>query len=330
MYGVALKFLLISSGLIGTFISVGCSEKTIPQVQTQKESDLPKVIVLKWKDKFSIVMVRIEPATFRMGRSKHIFDNLPFNESSDPYSYPAFKATITGGFYIGKDNINCGQFVEFLKEVGPANVERYVNAKKDYKWKQFDIEADSITMNGKADDPVKSVHWAGATAYCAWLADSSKMKFRLPTEAEWELTARGPNNSYDSTWEFGNIGYPKNPTPPNGVRGLATGSLGNWVSDYFGLFDKSSKTDPAGPTHENAGIKGTFLRGGLSNDYHVLRASHRAITCRSPGDNAEDSAGVYGFRVVLEEESVREFLEHPEDFPEGITIAHFKGAKKGS
>jgi iron(II)-dependent oxidoreductase len=50
------------------------------------------------------------------------------------------------------------------------------------------------------DQPVTSVSWFDAAAYCAWLEQRTGRAYRLPTEAEWERAARGGLESKRYTW----------------------------------------------------------------------------------------------------------------------------------
>jgi formylglycine-generating enzyme required for sulfatase activity len=44
---------------------------------------------------------------------------------------------------------------------------------------------------GRENHPVWGVSFEGALAYCAWLSRETGLRYRLPTEAEWEKAARG-------------------------------------------------------------------------------------------------------------------------------------------
>src|SRR5712691_11671653 len=41
------------------------------------------------------------------------------------------------------------------------------------------------------EQPVVAVSWFDAVKYCEWLSLSTGLRYRLPTEAEWERAARG-------------------------------------------------------------------------------------------------------------------------------------------
>ena len=52
---------------------------------------------------------------------------------------------------------------------------------------------------GAGKEPVTGVTWQDAVDYCQWLSEKIGATVRLPTEAEWELAARGKEN-YKYPW----------------------------------------------------------------------------------------------------------------------------------
>ena len=51
--------------------------------------------------------------------------------------------------------------------------------------------------------PVVHVSWHDAVAFCHWLTDRENQRYRLPTEAEWEMACRAGTTT---DWSFGNKG----------------------------------------------------------------------------------------------------------------------------
>lgn len=137
--------------------------------------------------------VLVPPGEFAMG-------------SNDPESQerekPVHNVRITRPFFIGKYPVTRAEFTQFTEAThqvtdGEKRRNGYAGwGIKEGKLMQVqDIDWRNPGFDQSARDPVVMVSPIDARAYCEWAAQKTGKKLRLPTEAEWEYTARGPASS---------------------------------------------------------------------------------------------------------------------------------------
>jgi len=100
-----------------------------------------------------------------------------------------------------------------------------------------------------ADVPVNLVTWQQAVDYSSWFGLRAEQPWRLPTELEWQKSARGTDrrafpwgNHHEAQWSrckqtswppvFASIEAHPLDVSPYGVRGLG-GNVGDWVLDHW-------------------------------------------------------------------------------------------------
>lgn len=159
----------------------------------------------------------------------------------------------------------------------------------------------------KDNHPIVNVSWNDASAYAKWAG------VRLPTEAQWEKSARGGPADRQFPWgdewpppaQTGNFGFIEGyndrfaETAPVGSFRLngyglhdMAGNASEWCADWYGqnYYKHSETRNPEGPSSGDEHV----LRGGscFDNDAYYFRVATRLADTPAEGD------GGSGFRCV--------------------------------
>ncbi|MFQ5811300.1 MAG: formylglycine-generating enzyme family protein [Armatimonadota bacterium] len=227
-----------------------------------------------------IALVWVPGGTFLMGSTKEDFDWVADELGWIPDSYnvekPAHQVEL-GGFWLGKTGVTVAQWRAVVGDVPPNN-------------------------NLGEDHPVVRVSWQDCQEFC------SKLGLSLPTEAQWEYAARGPERR-QFPWgnEWDRYKCCANGSPANSGRTAPVGSFpdgaswcgaldmaGNvweWCADWYAgrYYEQSQRQNPTGPDRGSERV----LRGGCWIQYYAF--------CRSAGRYHHDpriESDRCGFRVV--------------------------------
>jgi formylglycine-generating enzyme required for sulfatase activity len=220
--------------------------------------------------------VRIPEGSFTMGQAK-----------GDQSAAPQRTVTVRA-FAIGQYPVTVGEWKACVAGGGCDFTPRMANA------------------DGRT--PVHNVSWDDAQQYIVWLSRSTGIKYRLPTEAEWEYAARAHTST--RYWWGDNVGAmlancsdcggsqdAKTPLPvgsfkpnPFGVHDVH-GGVAQWVADCWFPNYQGAPADASARDQKNCQKR--VLRGGsFRNDREAITASARG--------NYDSSVRyiAHGFRVA--------------------------------
>ena len=223
-------------------------------------------------------MVIVKPGIFRMGSLAGV---------GDDYQQPAHDVTIQKPFKLGKYEVTFDEYDRFALTTGRS-------FPGDQGW-------------GRGRQPVINVSWRDAAEFARWLSAQTGKRYRLPTEAEWEYSAR--SGGKDEIWA-GTSDQKKLPdyaifsaSRSRSVGGRKindlklhdmSGNVWEWVEDCWHSSYNEAPSDGRAWKEENGGRCGVrVIRGGSwGNLTGSLGSVFRA------GSFAVNRDGSLGFRLA--------------------------------
>jgi formylglycine-generating enzyme required for sulfatase activity len=150
--------------------------------------------------------------------------------------------TLRGGSFAMGSNEDVSE-----KPVRQVTVKPFATAKFPVSVQEWNAcaaaKACGFTASGKDDAPVTNVSWSDAKQYVAWLAETTRKPYRLPSEAEWEYAARGGTQTrywWGDQFQPGMVNCKNCSDIPASDQPVKVGSF---KPNPFGLFDMGGSVD---------------------------------------------------------------------------------------
>ncbi|MBN1788266.1 MAG: formylglycine-generating enzyme family protein [Sedimentisphaerales bacterium] len=258
-------------------------DATKQQRRAARAANLPVEKTIELENEVTMMVVYIPAGEFEMGS--------PPTELKKDNDEGQHRVKLTKAFYIGKFEVTQLQYRVIMRQ----------NESK--------FGGDKL--------PVENVNWHQARQFLKKVSDKTGLKFRLPTEAEWEYACRaGTTTAFNTgtTLDSSLANYKAKTPYADGVAGdylKRTNNVGTYQPNAFGLcdmhgnvwewcsdiYDKdyyktSPLVDPKGPQKKGGAH---VIRGGAWNE--------KAYKCRSADRNhrlPKTNQAHIGFRVVVE------------------------------
>lgn len=203
-------------------------------------------------------MILVEAGTFVMGSDN---TNVAFSES------PAHKVTLTQDYLMGETEVTEALWNAVMGNGGGSNT----RPKTSVTWNEAHTFADRLTEIAQEQGLI-----------------SDGMRFRLPTEAQWEFAAKGGNQSkgylYAGSNDINEVAVTlenSGSSSPIDVKTKLPNELGlydmsgnayEWVDDYGGSYSAGDQVDP-----QNSTVSRQYVKRGGSN-YHNFSSESYLFT----------------------------------------------------
>lgn len=298
---------------------IACIPLVLGIILAVETADMPKE--KEYINTLGMKFVRIEPGTFKRGYGEEVALSTKildakelngrdigltlFGRFGDYDEHPTHQVTISRAFYMSVAEVTNEKYEMF----DPLHM--HLRGKRGF----------SIDNN----EAVVFVGWHKAKAFCDWLSEkeglgsreAGSLRYRLPTEAEWEYACRAGTTTQFYTGETlpdeflknpGNSWYPcpmhdrgreevvplhVGKTKPNswGLYDMH-GNVEEWCFDWYGPYQAGHQIDPIGPADGDFKV----IRGGSHGTVaYYLRSANRM------GTLPQDRSFMIGFRIVLGE-----------------------------